>query len=100
MDEYEEVGSSAHLIVTQEEDIMGESTVDIVPEFRRPPYLYPDIASTGGIHVHYPESNHGAPDINPVAPPIIVLDRFSFDYYLHPSLRKKRRRRHKHIFVY
>lgn len=99
IDEFEDVASNAHLIVTEEEDFMGEGTIDIVPQFMRPPFLYPDIASTGGIHVAYPERNHGAPPVYPIGPPHVILDRWSSDYYLHPSLCRRKRRRRKQIVV-
>lgn len=97
-DTFEEVGSHGRLIVTQEESIMGEGPMSIVPEFLRPPFFFPD----SGVHVAYPESNrgHGQPPVHPKVHPFVVLDRYSLDYILHPSLRRKRKRRRIQIFVH
>lgn len=97
MDEYEEVGSSARLIVTTD----SEANVVFMPEFLRPPFMFPD-AGGSGIHVVYPANDSGIPAINPDVHPEVIIDFMSYDYNLHPSLfgKLKRRRRRKQIFVY
>lgn len=100
LDEIEDVGSNAQLIVTQEETPIGEGPMSIMPEFLRPPFVFPEGAASGGVHVWYPESNDGVPPVNPRVRPFIVLDFDSQDYVLHPSLFPKRKRRRKQIFVY
>lgn len=99
LDEYEDVGSNAQLIVTMEDNVQPRTS--ILPEMLRPPFIFPEPGSDG-VHVHYPESDHGHPAVNPDVVPHILLDIWSDDYYLHPSLvgKLRRRRRRKQIFVY
>lgn len=59
--------------------------------------VYPDAS-----YVDVPEAGRGAAgDIIPANTPLITIDAFSSDFYLHPSLlRKRRRKRRKYVFVY
>uniref|UniRef100_A0AAU6S4W5 Minor capsid protein L2 n=1 Tax=Rhinolophus ferrumequinum papillomavirus 2 TaxID=3140014 RepID=A0AAU6S4W5_9PAPI len=98
LDEYEDVSSNARLIMTTDTDLM-QSRTSIVPEMLRPPFIFPE-AGGGGVHIVFPQGDHGNPAIIPEFHPDIVLDLDSFDYYLHPSLTRKKRRRRKQIFVY
>ncbi|AHJ81406.1 putative late L2 protein [Rhinolophus ferrumequinum papillomavirus 1] len=100
LDEYEDIGSSAQLVIHNEgEDFEFIDSVSHVPARR--PSLFPEAVSTKGVHVVYPESNHGTGPVYPNDTPAVYIDPFSADYYLHPSLRlKRRRRRGQFVYVY
>lgn len=70
------------------------------PLVRKPGQIYPDIQFKG-YTVGYDQSGAGSGGgIIPDDTPPIRIDWSSFDYYLHPSLYKKKRRRRQYVFVY
>ncbi|AHJ81400.1 putative late L2 protein [Eptesicus serotinus papillomavirus 3] len=107
LDEYEEtefIGSDLQLII-HDEDIGIERDSDIVVDvpsgfIKKTGTLYPDIDYTG-VDIDYDKTHSGdAGDIIPADTPVITIDIWSSDFYLHPSLSRKRKRRRKFVFVY
>lgn len=80
----------------------SEQSADILfPEVRKPALTYSD-AQFPGYTVDAGRSHTGIPGdiINPDVVPDVLFDPYSQDYYLHPSLHKRRRRRRQYIVVY
>ncbi|AHJ81388.1 putative late L2 protein [Eptesicus serotinus papillomavirus 1] len=107
LDSYEEtefIGSDLQLVIHDEDigiDQDSDTVIDIPSGLvkKAGPY-YPDI-DFAGVNIDYDKSHTGrAGDIVPSDTPIVTLDIWSSDFYLHPSLRRKRRRRRKYVFVY
>lgn len=104
MDTYEEsegIGSNVQLIIDEplEDASINEVVVDVPYNPRRPPQTYPGI-DFSGLSIQHDNTSSAIPiDIIPgYRPDDIVI--VSEDYYLHPSLYKRRKRRRKYIFVY
>lgn len=107
LDEYEEsnrINSTVQLLLVDEVEPDGEiaaTVVDIPEEIRKPPILYPGIQFTGLTVDSATASGNVTPmEIEPIDVPTIVISAEGTSYDLHPSLRRKLKRRRKYVFVY
>lgn len=100
-EESENLGSNVQLIIDEflEDASINEVAVDVPFNPRKPPQLYPGI-DFSGLAVHHDNGRAVLPgELIPADSPTIILG-LSSDYYLHPSLERRKRRRRKYIFVY
>uniref|UniRef100_A0AAU6S4Y4 Minor capsid protein L2 n=1 Tax=Barbastella barbastellus papillomavirus 1 TaxID=3139985 RepID=A0AAU6S4Y4_9PAPI len=98
-DEVQALGNNAQLSFNWEN---GNEDFISVPleETRKPGGFIPDI-HLKGYTVNADRSHRGrAGDIIPADTPYVIINPFSDDFDLHPSLLRKRRRRRKYVIVY
>lgn len=71
-----------------------------LPSVRKPNVFYADTPFPGWVvdadKTHSGDSGGIAPDV----PPDVLIDPYSQDYYLHPSLLKRKRRRRQYVVIY
>lgn len=101
-DEVSAVGEDLILHVQTHDEVLDN--IDNVLISRRvvrvPGVVYPDLTFTG-FEVNAANGHQGSPgDIIPNVTPIVTIDPYSEDFFLHPSLQKRKKRKRKYIYLY